>query len=495
MPDRGFMVVRGRASNPTGVAVDLTYLAANLQDVSILTGLPVDGDPVTGVDPTLTIPEWQALCLRLLGFEPDAHFFDHSRLRIECLDDRYRHFHIADDAPEEMVQQYVRGQVLRLLGGVLLPDTSSNKMKLMFLPLLEDLDFARRLSWGSAVLACLYRAMCRGSYADQSEIGGYLVLLQIWVWERMPTISPLRRQLLEMPSEQQDPDVPFRLDGPLGYRWNVAFNVHHVSTRVARVYRCQLDTLVDTSRRFLWKPYTDGILAILPQMCTVGHDIWTARVPLICFDVVEWHLPDRVLRQFGQTQGIPEQFDTSQGLHRIDRRGRARIDWRIRHAQYIDIWDARRDHIVHGDPILRGRSYTDDYMAWFFSITVRVIGQSQYAVSGYEGESSTVRLLTDSVSDLVLDTRRALSTTDEDERIQILREMERTDFGALEAIGVDPHTCAPWRENVMPAGRTSRGRALHPDGHGGPLRPDGGPQPPSLPAVGPVSIGCGSRAV
>ena len=34
-----------------------------LQDVSILTGLPVDGDPVIGVDPTLIIPEWQALCL------------------------------------------------------------------------------------------------------------------------------------------------------------------------------------------------------------------------------------------------------------------------------------------------------------------------------------------------------------------------------------------------------------------------------------------------
>ena len=95
------------------------------------------------------------------------------------MDDRYRHFHIADDAPEEMMQQYVRGQVLRLLGGVLLPDTSSNKMKLMFLPLLEDLDFARRLSWGSAVLACLYRAMYRGSYADQSEIDGYLILLQV----------------------------------------------------------------------------------------------------------------------------------------------------------------------------------------------------------------------------------------------------------------------------------------------------------------------------
>ena len=49
----------------------------------------------------------------------------------------------------------------------------------MFLPLLEDLDFTRRLSWDSAVLACLYRVMCRGSAADQSEISGYLVLLQI----------------------------------------------------------------------------------------------------------------------------------------------------------------------------------------------------------------------------------------------------------------------------------------------------------------------------
>ncbi|XP_073106973.1 uncharacterized protein [Elaeis guineensis] len=75
---------------------------------------------------------------------------------------------------------------------------------------------------------------------------------------------------------------------------------------------------------------------------------------------------------------------------------------------------------------------------------VRVIGQSQYAVSGYEGESSTVRLLTYSMSDLVLDARRALSTTDEDERIQILREMERTGSGTFVAIGVDAHTCALW---------------------------------------------------
>ena len=69
----------------------------------------------------------------------------------------------------------------------------------------------------------------------------------------------------------------------------------------------------------MWEPYTDEILAILPQMCTVGHDIWSAGVPLIYSDVVEWHLSDRVMRQFGQIQSILEQFDTSQRLHHINR--------------------------------------------------------------------------------------------------------------------------------------------------------------------------------
>ena len=52
------------------------------------------------------------------------------------------------------------------------------------------------------------------------------------------------------------------------------------------------------------------------------------------------------------------------------------------------------------------------------------------------------------MSDLVLDTRRALSTTDEDERIRILCEIERTSFKILMAIGVDPYSCAPWHGAV-----------------------------------------------
>ncbi|KAL7235321.1 hypothetical protein ACSBR1_018759 [Camellia fascicularis] len=54
-----------------------------------------------------------------------------------------------------------------------------------------------------------------------------------------------------------------------------------------------------------------------------------ARVPLICFDVVEWHLPDRVLRQFGRVQSVPNWCDTKWQLHATDRRGRVGIDWSV----------------------------------------------------------------------------------------------------------------------------------------------------------------------
>ena len=43
-----------------------------LQNISILTGLSVDGEAVTGANPTLSIPEWQDMCYRLLRFQPDA---------------------------------------------------------------------------------------------------------------------------------------------------------------------------------------------------------------------------------------------------------------------------------------------------------------------------------------------------------------------------------------------------------------------------------------
>ena len=84
-----------------------------------------------------------------------------------------------DDAADELVQQHARAYILWLIGGVLLPDKSQNLLKLMYLPLLRDIDVIGQYSWGAAALACLYRMLCRATQVGVTQIGGPLVLLQV----------------------------------------------------------------------------------------------------------------------------------------------------------------------------------------------------------------------------------------------------------------------------------------------------------------------------
>jgi hypothetical protein len=51
-------------------------------------------------------------------------------------------------------------------------------------------------------------------------------------------------------------------------------------------------------------------------MCTIDEDYWHNICPLICFYVVEYHLPHRVARQFGHLQNYPpDYYNTSHNLH------------------------------------------------------------------------------------------------------------------------------------------------------------------------------------
>jgi len=73
---------------------------------------------------------------------------------------------------------------------MLMLDTSASLVHFMFLPLLRELDHISNFSWGSAVLACLYRALDHNTKFQQDNIVGDMLLLQCWVWERFTCISP-----------------------------------------------------------------------------------------------------------------------------------------------------------------------------------------------------------------------------------------------------------------------------------------------------------------
>ena len=98
-------------------------------------------------------------------------------------------------------------------------------------------------------------------------------------------------------------------------------------------------------------------------------------MPLICFQIVKWHLPNRALRQFGMQQDIPRPANTDVKLHDCDLRGKVHENWRHRWRKYITIWDHRREHVVTRDKMVGLMAYHDPYMDWYRRITRHFISR------------------------------------------------------------------------------------------------------------------------
>ncbi|KAK1258124.1 hypothetical protein QJS04_geneDACA021090 [Acorus gramineus] len=204
----------------------------HLEDVGVLTGLPIAGKAVTRVT---DCDDWGSVCEELLGVVPSTGKLTRGRILLSWLREN---FSIMPDVKmdEVIIQQYARAYFMFVLGCTIFTDGTGNKIHGCWLYLLRDFNEAGRYSWGSAVLAHLYRALYEGSVIGQrtsAGSAGFFALLQV-----------------------------------------------------------------------VWKPYI-GKYESLPPICRDHHMLWLARVPLICFDIVEMHLPDRVARQFGWHQDTP----------------------------------------------------------------------------------------------------------------------------------------------------------------------------------------------
>ena len=111
----------------------------------------------------------------------------------------------------------------------------------------------------------------------------------------------------------------------------------------------------------------------LPDICLADQETWRTMSPLICFDTVEWHRPERVLRQFGLHQAIPPDCSYDQHLHRVDARGRHQRDWATYHAPYIALWETRSTRVIHSPPFVGMMDFQNPYMQWYRRITRRFL--------------------------------------------------------------------------------------------------------------------------
>ncbi|WVZ81744.1 hypothetical protein U9M48_029086 [Paspalum notatum var. saurae] len=180
------------------------------------------------------------------------------------------------------------------------------------------------------------------AHRELFEHHGCLYLLQVWSWEHLPIGRPVRRE-----RERDMEVVTGRIDG-----------------RYKR-YTNELDCV--THRQVEWTPYYREEIeeAELSPLSGRDEDLWRAVVPLIFFVMVEYHIPTRVLRQFGRRQVVPPHtVPTDLSLHRKRRQCRySETDWRITHVAHTGRWDTRQRVPVEAGEA-HDKAYFMKYLRW-----------------------------------------------------------------------------------------------------------------------------------
>ncbi|KAK1390047.1 hypothetical protein POM88_018225 [Heracleum sosnowskyi] len=146
-------------------------------------------------------------------------------------------------------------------------------------------------AWGAAILGYLYRQLYLASRKDGKSISGCVTLIQLWAYERL---------LLCHPKIAKGTNLMW----PRAVAWGAFVSEHdrcenphhHLLT-----YRGMLDNF--NMSWLTWEPYIKFYEEFdLREIKNLGLSL----APLICRDNIEYQMSDRVLRQFGMTQYIPE---------------------------------------------------------------------------------------------------------------------------------------------------------------------------------------------
>ena len=147
-------------------------MTITLRDISILTGLCVDGLPVI----THRKPRMEEV-LHLLGREPDEWQKRQPRIGISWLVDNFSN--IPDDASDEVLDQHTRAYILYFLGTLMLCDSSTNSIPAHYLLLVQNLNTCKNYAWGAAALAWIYRSLSHASQLGVTKSYGWFSLVQV----------------------------------------------------------------------------------------------------------------------------------------------------------------------------------------------------------------------------------------------------------------------------------------------------------------------------
>jgi len=84
-----------------------------------------------------------------------------------------------NDSSNEVLDICARGYIMFLLGCVVFPDKTKNKVSIYYLGSLKDLSKVGKIGWGMAILAYTYRQLGQASRAKVKWICGCLTLVVV----------------------------------------------------------------------------------------------------------------------------------------------------------------------------------------------------------------------------------------------------------------------------------------------------------------------------
>lgn len=168
-------------------------ITITLDDVSAILGIPVAGASVAVSPERMSDRDAEELLVELLGVSAgDARQEVLSSrgqsVRMEWL--RTQFHSVSDRDRQQRIECAARAYLLFLLGCTLFADKSGTRVPIAYLCLLRDLDRVSTYAWGTAALAYLYRQLGIASRSSVRQISGYMTLLQAWIYEHFPALSP-----------------------------------------------------------------------------------------------------------------------------------------------------------------------------------------------------------------------------------------------------------------------------------------------------------------
>ncbi|MQM11958.1 hypothetical protein Taro_044865 [Colocasia esculenta] len=338
------------------------HMIPTLEDVAYLIGLPVQGEPVVGLErrdyhddiAELLGPEFVAGRRRpirsiLLGSLSEAMGLRGGRRGpLETLEEFHAKVRGLLDLGGRSEERCVRIFTSYFFGRLLFA-TQSSQMNCKFVLLLRDLAQAGRYAWGAAMLGHLFSLLPSSSRRSQST-GGFTPFLQIWGYTHFPmgrgTIAEERQAMV-----------------PLMGRWEVAPDPR-VTDRRAEDVRVTLDHY--PHEQVVWTPYAGEADSSHPAVAA-GRPLFDRHLLLLCLGTCE-HQPAIEVPSLGREGHSRRRFFAE------DR------DWGEEHGSTIAYWREGGEQVLQQRDLQDSAAYLEGYRAHYagrLRLDRRVMPESQ----------------------------------------------------------------------------------------------------------------------